>query len=257
MSRVFITGSADGLGSMAANLLLDQGHQVILHARSRKRAADALAAAPGASGALVGDLASITRTRRLAEQLGDLGPLDAVIHNAAVGYREPRRELTEDGLEHVFAINTLAPYLLTALIARPQRLVFLSSGLHRQGEVRFDDLQWERRPWSGLQACADSKLYDAVLAAAVAGRWPAVYSNAVEPGWVATKMGGPGAPGDLQQAPVTQAWLAVSDDQQAKTTGGYFFHRQPRAPDPAMHDADVQQGLLDACAALTGVTLAR
>jgi NAD(P)-dependent dehydrogenase (short-subunit alcohol dehydrogenase family) len=184
---------------MAANLLIEQGHDVILHARSPARAADARAAAPGASGVLVGDLASIAQTRRLADQLGEAGPFDAFIHNAAVGYREPRREVTGD-LEHVFAVNTLAPYLLTALTTRPARLVFLSSGLHRQGEVRFDDLQYERRRWSGTQAYADSKLYDAVLAAAVAARWPEVYSNAVEPGWVATKMGGPGAPDDLQQA---------------------------------------------------------
>lgn len=256
MSRVFVTGSAEGLGSMAANLLIEQGHDVTLHARSQARAQDALAAAPGADGALVGDLASLAQTRLLAARLNELEPFDAVIHNAGIGFRQPRRLLTEDGLERLFQINTLAPHLLTALMRRPARLVYLSSAMHRQGQVVLDDLQWERRPWSGAQAYSDSKLHDAILAAAVAARWPDVLSNAVEPGWVATKMGGPGATDDLQQGAVTQAWLAVSQDRQALTSGGYFHHRRPQQPHPAMHDAGVQQGLLDACAALTGVALA-
>jgi NAD(P)-dependent dehydrogenase (short-subunit alcohol dehydrogenase family) len=148
-----------------------------------------------------------------------------VIHNAGVGYREPRR-LTEDGLEHVFAVNVLAPYLLTALIDRPKRLIYLSSGMHRSGEPRLDDLQWTARPWNGAQAYADSKLYDVMLAFGVARRWPDVLSNAVEPGWVATKMGGPSAPDNLALGSVTQAWLAVSDDPIATVTGGYFYHQR-------------------------------
>ena len=256
MSRIFITGSAEGLGSMAANLLIEQGHDVTLHARSQARAQDALAGAPGASAALVGDLASLAQTRRLAGQLNELAPFDAVIHNAGIGFRQPSRVPTEDGLERLFQVNTLAPYLLTALMHRPGRLIYLSSGMHRQGVVTLEDLQWERRPWSGAQAYSDSKLYDAVLAAAVATRWPVVLSNAVEPGWVATKMGGPGASDDLAQGAVTQAWLAVGEDEQARTSGRYFYHRQPQEPHPAMHDPVVQQGLLDACAALTGVPLA-
>jgi NAD(P)-dependent dehydrogenase (short-subunit alcohol dehydrogenase family) len=255
MSRVFITGSAEGLGSMAANLLIEQGHDVTLHARSEARAEQALAAAPGATLVVVGDLSSLAQTRGVAAQVSDLQPFDAVIHNAGVGYREARRIVTEDGLEQVFAVNVLAPYLLTALMKRPKRLVYLSSGLHQQGEVDFEDLQWERRRWSGFQAYADSKLHDAILAAAVAARWPDVRANAVEPGWVATKMGGPGAPDELLQGPVTQAWLAISDDQAALTTGGYFYHRQLREPHPSMHDPEAQQGLLNACAALTSVAL--
>jgi NAD(P)-dependent dehydrogenase (short-subunit alcohol dehydrogenase family) len=186
--RILVTGSADGLGVMAARDLIAQGHAVTLHARSPTRAQEALAAAPGAAGALHGDLASLAQTRALADQANALdGAFDAVIHNAGIGYREPHRVTTEDGLEHVFQINVLAPYVLTALIARPARLVCLSSGLHRSGDPRgLDDPQWERRPWDGLQAYADSKLYDAMLAAAIARRWPAVRSNALEPGWVAT-----------------------------------------------------------------------
>src|SRR5579862_6120743 len=126
MARVFITGSSDGLGRMAAQLLIEQGHKVVLHARNPARGEEALAAVPGAETVVVGDLSSIAQTRSVAEQVNRLGSFSAVIHNAAVGYREPRRIATEDGLPHVFAVNTLAPYILTALIQRPQRLVYLS-----------------------------------------------------------------------------------------------------------------------------------
>ena len=123
----------------------------------------------------VGDLSSIAEMHATAEQANAAGPFDAVIHNAAVGYRVPRLE-TADGLEHVFAINVLAPYLLTALIEPPRRLIYLSSGMHRRGEADLTDLQWRRRPWDGTQAYANSKLLDAVLAFAVARRWPLVRS---------------------------------------------------------------------------------
>jgi NAD(P)-dependent dehydrogenase (short-subunit alcohol dehydrogenase family) len=255
MSRVFITGSAEGLGSMAANLLIEDGHDVTLHARSDARAEDALAAAPGATAALVADLSSIAQTRRLANQLNELEPFDAVIHNAGIGYREPRRAITEDGLAHVFQINTLAPYLLTALMNRPARLVYLSSGLHRGGNPDLTDLQWEHRDWDGTQAYADSKLFDVVLAFAVARHWSNVFSNALEPGWVATKMGGPGAPDDLDQGAQTQVWLAVSDDPEATVSGQYFYHRRRRDFDRAASDFAIQEGLLEACADLTDVGL--
>jgi len=150
--------------------------------------------------------------RQVVEAANALGRFDAVIHNAAVGSSESRPIMTSDGMSHVFAVNVLAPYLLTSEIEMPRRLVYLSSGMHRGGNARLDDLQWERRRWSGPQAYSDSKLFVAVLAAAVARRYPDVLSNAVDPGWVATKMGGPGAPDDLAQGSVTQAWLAVSDD---------------------------------------------
>ena len=129
MSRIFVTGSADGLGKMAAQLLIDQGHQVVLHARDKVRAQDALAAVPAAETVVIGDVASIAQTRGVAEQVNQLGSFDSVIHNVGVGYREARRIQTEDGLPHVFAVNTLAPYLLTALIHRPKRLISHFSGV--------------------------------------------------------------------------------------------------------------------------------
>ena len=209
MSRVFITGSSDGLGLMAGRLLAADGHSVVLHARNETRADDTRAALPEAAGVVV-------------------------------------------GLAHVFAVNVLAPYLLTALIGR---LVYLSSGMHRGGDASLDDPQWERRRWNGAQAYADSKLFDTVLAFAVARRWPGVRSNAVEPGWVPPRMGGPGAPDDMSLAPVTQAWLAVSDDPAATGTGGYFYHQRPRDAHPAAHDVTVQEDLLGYCAELSGTEL--
>jgi NAD(P)-dependent dehydrogenase (short-subunit alcohol dehydrogenase family) len=255
MARVLITGSADGLGLMAGRHLLDQGHQVVLHARNDSRADDTRAAAPGVESVLVGDLSSIDETRKVAEQATATGPFDAVIHNAAVGYQERRRVSTVDGLAHVFAINVLAPYLLTALVPAPARLVYLSSGMHRGGDPDLSDLQWERRRWNGSQAYADSKLFDTVLAFAVARRWPSVRSNAVDPGWVPTRMGGRGAPDDLSQGALTQTWLATSDDPAAAGTGGYYYHQRARDTHPAATDPAVQDGLLAACAALTGVEI--
>ena len=243
MALVFITGSADGLGQLAARRLLDLGHEVVLHARSAERAREAMAAVPGAREALVGDLSSIAETRKLAEEANAAGPFDAIIHNAGVGYRE-RRVDTIDGLEHLFAINVLAAYTLTALISPPRRLIDLGSGMHRGGDLRLDDFQWRHRRWNGAQAYSNSKLFDVVLAFAVARRFPAVLSNAVEPGWVATKMGGAGAPDDLKQGAETQVWLAVSDDPRATVSGRYFYHRQLREAHDAASDVDFQEALI-------------
>jgi NAD(P)-dependent dehydrogenase (short-subunit alcohol dehydrogenase family) len=250
-----ITGSTDGLGLMAGQLLLGDGHEVTFQARSAERAADLRRIEPRAASVLVGDLFRLDDTRDVAAQANALGRYDAVIHNAGVGYRQPRRIETTDGLSSVFAINVLAPYLLTALITRPARLIYLSSGMSHGGDPSLDDPQWARRRWSGAQAYSDSKLYDTVLAFAVARRWPAVRSSAVEPGWVATRMGGAGAPDDLAQGPVTQAWLAVSDDPAATVSGGYFYHQRPRDPNPAARDTGLQDALLDYCAGLTGTPL--
>ena len=255
MARAFITGSSDGLGKMAAQLLIEQGHRVVLHARNDARGREAIAGVPGAEGVVIGDLSSVRQTRSVAEQVNALGAFDAVIQNAAVGYREGRRIQTEDGLPHIFAINTLAPYILTALIRKPKRLVYLSSGLHQQGDASLKDLLWEQRSWQGLQPYSDSKLHDVLLAFAVARLWPDVLSNSVDPGWVATKMGGRSATDDLDQGPRTQVWLAVSDDPAAKVSGEHFYHMERRTPKAASRDVSVQNKLLDECRRLSGVNL--
>src|SRR5438093_3273416 len=254
MSEVLVTGSSDGLGLMAAKRLIAAGHGVVLHARNEVRARDAKAAAPKARGVVVGDLASIAETRGLAEQANRLGRFDAVIHNAAVGDRERRVE-TVDGLEHIFAINVLAPYLLTALIEPPQRLVYLSSGMHLGGDPDFSDLQWRRRRWNGSQAYSDSKLFDTMLAFAVARIWPAVQSNAVDPGWVPTRMGGRGAPDDLELGAETQVWLATSQDATAMVTGAYFHHKRKRQAHPAARNIAAQERLFGACEVITGTPM--
>jgi NAD(P)-dependent dehydrogenase (short-subunit alcohol dehydrogenase family) len=240
---------------MAAQLLISEGHRVVVHGRDRVRADAALAAAPGAEAAVVGDLARIADMHALADQVNRLGRLQAVIHNAAVGYREARREETADRLPCVFAVNVLAPYVLTAAISLPDRLVYLSSGLHHRAGANFDDLLWQRRPWRGLEAYAESKLYDAMLAFAVARRLPAVRANALEPGWVPTRMGGPDAPDDLNKAHITQAWLAVSEQPLALSSGAYFHHQRLRAPNPVARDEAAQEQLLAACARLSGIAL--
>ena len=256
MARIFITGSADGLGQLAARNLVADGHEVVLHGRNRDRAQHAMRAVPGAETALEGDLASIEQTRALARQANEAGPFQAVIHNAGFYHPGAGRHETVDGLDDIFAINALAPYLLTALIQAPQRLIYLTSGLHQGGDPDLRDLQWRQRRWSGSQAYADSKLFDVVLAFAVARLWPHVLSNAVDPGWVPTKMGGPSAPGDLEHGVATQVWLAVSDEPGAKVTGRYFYHQRTRPAHPAASDLTVQNAFLAACEELTGVRLA-
>jgi NAD(P)-dependent dehydrogenase (short-subunit alcohol dehydrogenase family) len=255
MARVFVTGSADGLGLMAAELLLRESHSVTLHARSEQRAADLRGRVPDAQHVMVGDLASIEQMLSVAEQANATGRFDAVIHNAGVGYREPRRIETVHGLAHVFAINVLAPYLLTASMTRPNRLVYLSSGMARGGDPDLADPQWTTRRWAGAQAYSDSKLFDILMAFGVARHWQGAFSNSVEPGWVPTKMGGAGAPDDLSLAPVTQAWLAVSDDPAATVTAQHFYHQHPRGTAPEVHSAEYQDALLDYCASLTGTPL--
>ena len=254
MSRIFISGSSTGLGLMAGEVLARQGHKIVLHARNPNRAEDARRALPEVEAVVIGDLETIAGAKDVAAQINALGRLDAVIHNAAVGYREGHR-VTSDGLPHVFAINTLSAYILTALIERPKHLVYLSSGMHHQAQANLDDILWRKRRWNGSQAYAESKLHDAMLAFAVARRWPGVFSNALEPGWVPTKMGGPGAPDDMDQAHLTQAWLAAGDDPKTQVTGKYFYHLKRLAPNPQAHDPALQDRFIAICAEISGVAL--
>jgi NAD(P)-dependent dehydrogenase (short-subunit alcohol dehydrogenase family) len=254
MATVLVTGSTDGIGRQTGRDLVAGGHRVVLHARSGARADDVRAAVPGAAAVVVGDLASLAGTRAVGEAAAELGPFDAVVHNAGVGGADDR-VLTADGFERIFAVNVLAPYLLTCLVPAPARLVYLTSGLEAQGEPHLDDLQFARRPWDGMQAYSDSKLWDVVLAFAVARRWPGTRSNAVDPGWIKTRMGGAGATDELPAGAETQIWLATSDEPAATVTGRYFKRRRELRANPAAYREDLQEELLAACAALSGVKL--
>ena len=254
MARIFITGSTDGLGRAAARVLIDQGHDVVLHARSRERASTLADLAPRSAGVVMGDLSAAVETRRLADQVNALGRMDAVIHNAGA-YATRGRTPTPEGHATILAVNTLAPYMLTGLIERPRRLVYLSSGMHRGGDASLRDIDWVERRWNAGQAYSDSKLYVTALAFAVARRWPDVLSHAVDPGWVPTKMGGPGAPDNLEQGYLTQTWLAVSDDPAATISGRYWHHRRVQVPATAASDVPFQDQLLPRLAELTGVPL--
>jgi NAD(P)-dependent dehydrogenase (short-subunit alcohol dehydrogenase family) len=242
MTRVFITGSADGLGRAAAQTLLEHGHEVVVHARNRDRLTAVSDLVDRAAEAVVGDLSDPEATRDVANQVNRLGQTDAVIHNAGV-VAGP----------HVLPVNVVAPYLLTALIHRPKRLVYLSSGMHRGGRASLTGMDWSGHRTTG--SYSDSKLFVTTLAITVARVWTDAFSNAVDPGWVPTRMGGPGAPDDLRLGHLTQEWLATSDDPEARTSGGYWYHQRRAEPAPSVHDQRFQDELLVELARFTGTPL--
>jgi NAD(P)-dependent dehydrogenase (short-subunit alcohol dehydrogenase family) len=240
MARIFITGSADGLGQLAAKSLADQGHQVVLHARNPERGHYAKQKVPGAELVITGDLSDIDETKNVAYEANALGRFDAVIHNAGV-YQAPARD--------IFMVNTIAPYILTCLVQNPGRLIYLSSGMHLQGHA---NLEYFKRDSTRI-SYSDSKLHVVMLCMAVARKWPDVYANAVDPGWVPTKMGGRGAPDDLQKGYETQSWLAVSNDGRAKVSGRYFHHQKERHYNPQVSDVMLQERFLRLCGDITGI----
>lgn len=240
MARIFITGSSDGLGLLAANAMTQAGHEVVLHARNEQRAQQALQEAKGATGVLIGDLASVEQTIQLAHAVNALGTFDAVIHNAGV-YNAPARDL--------FAVNVLAQYILSCLITPPQRLIYLSSGMHLGGNAKLDSIK------SGIGRInySDTKLHVLMLCKAIARHWPDTLANAVDPGWVPTKMGGKGAPDSLTKGYETQVWLSLSNDEKAKVSGRYFHHQREARYNPAADDVEAQDRLMQLCGEITVV----
>lgn len=236
MAKILITGSTDGLGYLAAKRLIEENHQVVLHARSSQRAESALRRLPGAEKALVADLALFEETKNLAGEANALGPFDAIIHNAGV---------YQVSGQIILSVNTLAPYILTCLIQKPKRIIYLSSRMHFRGKPDLTNMD------SGRVTYSDSKLHDLLLAKAVARRWPEVRSNTVDPGWVPTKMGGAGAPDDLQKGFETQVWLAVGED--ARRSGRYFFHKKEAPYLEKADDTTLQDQFLERCKQITGV----
>ena len=256
MATVLVTGSTAGLGLAAAREMLDEGHRVIVHARDGERAESLHTLVDDGARIVIADLADLDAIRTLAESVNELGNVDAVIHNAGI-YADAQRNLTRDGHTRVLVVNVLAPYVLTALINRPTRLIYLSSDMHTSGRAALDDLGWDRRSWDGVQAYCDSKLLVATLAAAVARYWPNTFSNAVDPGWVPTRMGGSHATDDLALGHDTQVWLATSNEPAAAVTGKYWHHRRIRPPATAVNDTGFQDQLLDTLQRITDVHLPR
>lgn len=243
MARILITGSTDGLGLAAAETLLGEGHEVVVHARSHQRMTAVQHLVGRGAHCVVGDLADDAEVRQMADDANLIGGIDAVIHNAGV--------LSGSAL---LPVNVVAPYLLTALIRGPRRLIYLSSGMHRSGDTRLSGLDWAGR--SATASYSTSKLHVTALSAAIARLIPHLVSNTVNPGWVPTRMGGRSAPDDLRLGHRTQEWLATSSDPAALTSGGYWFHQHLQTPHPAVHDVRFQDALLAQLAEHTGVTLA-
>jgi NAD(P)-dependent dehydrogenase (short-subunit alcohol dehydrogenase family) len=189
--------------------------------------------------AVVGDLGDLDQTRGVADQVNALGSIDVVIHNAGV----------YSGAA-LLPVNVVAPYVLTALIRSPRRLVYLSSSMHRAGRAKLEGMDWSGHRVTG--SYSDSKLLVTTLAAAVARLCPRILSNAVDPGWVPTKMGGPNAPDDLRLGHRTQEWLATSDDRDACTSGGYWHHQRRFEPHSSVNDVEFQDRLLNELARATG-----
>lgn len=242
MARIFITGSSDGLGLLSAKFLIAKGHQVVLHARNKERRNETIPKVHGAEAVLTGNLFDIEETKMLAHEVNALGMFDVVIHNAGV-YNVSAKE--------IFHVNSLAPYILTCLIQKPKRLIYLSSGMHFHGNANPGLIKSD----SNRVTYSDSKLHVLMLSMAIARKWTDVYANTVNPGWVPTKMGGRSAPDDLQKGYETQVWLAVSNDQKTKVSGRYFFHKEERQYKSEADNVSLQEEFLSYCGAITGVSL--
>jgi NAD(P)-dependent dehydrogenase (short-subunit alcohol dehydrogenase family) len=246
MALICVTGSTDGIGLAAARQLLAAGHEVVVHARSAARGEPVVAELGGRTRLVVGDLADLDQVRTLADAIGDV---DVLVHNAGI-WPEPGTPPSPQGYELTFAVNALAPHLLTALLTGrvKDRLVFLGSGMAGSGTADPDRLGAAREPW---QAYADSKAVDVALALGWARRLPDLRVGAVEPGWVRTKLAAAGAPGDVRSGGARVAFAAADPDW----PGGYTAGNRPaRLPAP-LTDEQLQDRLLAAMDRLAGVTV--
>ena len=249
MATICITGSTDGIGLAAARRLLGQGHRVLVHARSEPRGRPVVQALDGDAELVTGDLASLRSVRELADQLRAHAPLHVLAHNAGVWVRGATPRTTVDGFETTFAVNVLAPHLLTALLqdVLTDRLLWLGSGMAGSGRPDPAALGRETDP---RQAYADSKACDVALAIAWGRRLPQVASAAVDPGWVRTKLASAGAPGRVEDGADTLAWCATEADLSGAP---YWKDRRPTRVPRALQDPPLQDALLAACDRLVGL----
>ncbi|KAI2632474.1 NAD(P)-binding protein [Hypomontagnella submonticulosa] len=247
MARIFITGSSDGVGLLSAQALAKRGHDVYLHARNSQRAQDARAACPAAKDVFIADLTSTEETKSLAAQLNQAGPWDAIVHNAGVMHGVSHLK-GKEGLPALFAINTLAPYIVASLVnPPPKRHVFVSSVLHQGGDPSLRN----------IQQCSynDSKLHNILLAFWFARRLAnkGVTSNALTPGWVPTKLGGRGAPDDIDAAVDTYVMLAEGSGTAEGKTGKYWYQRRETSYSSAADDEARQNQLIQILGEISGV----
>ncbi|KAK2871754.1 hypothetical protein FQN49_002866 [Arthroderma sp. PD_2] len=257
MARILITGSTDGFGLESARQLVQRNHTVYLHARNQQRADDAMAKCPGAAGVLIADLTIVEETRRLAEEANAIGTFDAIILNAGL-LHGPFRKTPDTGLPSMVFINVVAPYILSCLLTPPKRLVFVASILHREADTSLQDMFWFERgeeEFKDFPAYCDSKFHVMLLAKAVARRLKGTSVTAMHPGYVATKLGGPGGYDKLEDGVETYVMLAEGDYDQS-LTGAYFDpKRKSGEPLEATEDENAQEVVVKACEDLTGLKL--
>ncbi|MDH4944151.1 SDR family NAD(P)-dependent oxidoreductase [Sulfurimonas sp. C5] len=239
MAKIFITGSTDGLGFLAAQMLINEGHNVVLHARNEERSKELQEKLTSSQTILTANLSDIKATKELAKELNRLGAFDAIIHNAGV---------YESSNEEIFKVNVLAPYILSALVHKPKRLIYIGSNMHQQGVLDIENISLEQ----GVNY-ATSKLLVLMLSFTLARKWPDVYVNTVDPGWVPTKMGGSSAPDDLDEGAKTQVWLASSEA--ATFSGLYLFHMQEASHSLKADNISAQEQLLQHYKMISGVEL--
>ncbi len=249
MTTYCITGSTDGIGRATAARLLDAGHRVLVHARSAERGRPVVDQLSGDVDLVTGDLASLAQVRELAEQIAGLGPVDVLVHNAGVWVRgdTPRRSV--DGFETTFAVNVLAPHVLTALLSDQvtHRLLWLGSGTAGSGRPDPDD---PGAATDARRAYADSKAADVALAGAWGRRRPEIASAALDPGWVQTKLASPGAPGQVDSSANSLAFLATDADL---SRGLYWKGRSPITVPSHVREPAWQDRLAATCDRLAGL----
>lgn len=265
---VLVTGATDGIGRETARELTRRGAMVLVHGRDSERlraTAAELAEIAGrpAPEPVAADLASLDAVRRLAAEIDERRlRLDVLIHNAGVYMK--RRDHSADGHEMTFAVNHLAPFLLThLLLARPcgaglRRIVNVSSIAHSRGRVDLDDPQMLRQPFSSYASYATSKLANVLftveLARRLGGRGVAV--NALHPGVASTKLLTEGfemeGSDSLAESAATSVLLAI-DSSVEGVSGRYFMRGRPSPAHPLASDAVLVRRFYELSAALTGV----
>lgn len=251
---VLVTGATDGIGKQTAVDLAKRGAHVIVHGRNAQKVERVKSELKNASG-VVADLSSLEEVRTLAKNVVAMHPqIDVVIHNAGVFMNE--RVLTKDGFETTFAVNHLAPFLLTHLL-RPAiraRIVVVSSIAHTRGHMQWDNLQGEKR-FDGYDAYAMSKLANVLFTVEMAkhlGAKPTI--NALHPGVVSTKLlkegfGGMRGPDSHEDGAATSVYLATSSEVEGQT-GGYYVRCAPASPSKEARDPDVAKKLYEISAKL-------